>query len=204
VGLAGIAFAREHRIRSLASFREIGPGAQLAVVALAMSVSWFTLLALAHATGLELPFVRTAVPAIWIGMVALVAAVPRGKLEHVCVALLVPGLVWGSVMWSRAVHDGHWERVTQASRNDVHYGTTPATIRDLSSIGADRIVCSGWDTWVCRLVAPNLARSGVTVVPIANVTYTPSLRCALGSRRPPHPWEVKVYREGRLLGVLCH
>jgi hypothetical protein len=201
--VAVVALAREHRIRSLASFRAIGAGARLAVITFAMSMSWFVLVGSTHAVGLQLPFVRTAVPAMWIGVVAVVAAFPRGRLEYIAVALLVPGLVLAAVMWSRAVRDGDWEHVAHSSRNDVLDSTTPATIRNLPSIRADRIVCSFWDLWVCTLVAPNLARSGITATS-AEIAYESSLGCALGSRRPPAPYQVSVYRQGKLLGVLCH
>ncbi len=202
--VAAAAFVWEHHhIRSVASLRALGAAAQLGVLASAMSVCWFGLTAIAYVVGVELPFVRTAVPAMWIGVVAVVATFPRGRLEYIALVLLVPGLVSGAIMWSAAVRSGEWEHVTHSSRNDVLYGTTPATIRDLPSIGADRIVCSAWDENVCQLVAPNLAGSGVTVE-IADVPYDSSLDCVLGSRRPLPPWQVSVYRQGALLGVLCH
>jgi hypothetical protein len=202
--VAAFAFARECRRRSLTSLRQIDSSGELTLLAAAMSISWFALVALSHAFGFELPLVRSAIPALWVGLVGVVAAFPKGRIGYLGVALLVPGLVWGALMWTRAVVDGDWQRVAHLSRNDVLYGTTPATIRDLPSIGADHITCSQWDTWVCRLVSPNLALVGVTVTTVDSLAYDPNLRCALGSRRPPPPWQVSVYRQGKLLGVLCH
>ena len=202
-GIAVAAFAREHRRRSLAGFRASGPGAHFTLLALALTVSWFALVGIGHAFGLELPFVRTAVPALWVGVVAIVAAFPRGKLGYLALALLAPGLVLGTLMWTRAVYDGDWERVSNTSRNDVLFGTTPATIRDLQSIGADYIVCSSYDSWVCKLVGPHLGRSGINLG-IANEPES-KMGCALGSRRPPPPFQVLVYsHQTKLLGVLCH
>jgi hypothetical protein len=172
-------------------------------LALGMAASWFLLVALTHAAGINLPFVRTAVPALWLAVVGIVAAFPRGRLEYLALALLAPAFVLGVVMWSNAIRDGDWQSVSRHSRNDVLYGTTPATIRSLSSIGADRITCANYDTWVCELVAPSLG--GIAVdVPSSFVPYDESLRCAVGSRRPPDPFQVTVYRAGRELGVLCH
>jgi hypothetical protein len=204
VGAIAIAtFVLQHRSRSLTRFRMIGAAGQLAVIAFAMSSSWFILIGLGHAFGMELPFVRSAVPAMWIGVIAAVAAFPKGRLEYVAIVLLVPGLVWGTLMWTRAVRDGDWAQVSQRSRNDVLDGTTPATIRDLSSIHADRIVCSGYDSYVCDLVAPSLASSGVTSVGVANDPVS-TMGCAIGSHKPPQPFQVLVYRQNKLLGVLCH
>jgi hypothetical protein len=168
-----------------------------------MSVSWFVVVTLGHGAGLHLPFVRTAVPALWLAVVGVVAAFPRGRLAYAGVVLLTPAVVSSAVMWTNAVRNGDWHRVSRASRNDVLFGTTPVTIRDVASINADRLDCADYDTWVCRLVAPSLA--GVTVVTEAgDVQYDPNLRCALGTRRPPDPFQVNVYRAGELVGVLCH
>jgi hypothetical protein len=202
--IAAAAISRERGFPSLTTVRGIDGSAFLAVLTFAMTASWFVLVGMAHAVGLQLPFVRTAVPAMWLAVVSLVAAFPRGRLEYVALLLLAPALVLGALMWSAAVRAGDWEQVARTSRNDVLFGTTPATIRDVPLIGADRIVCSTWDTWVCQLVTPNLERSGVTVVPIANLPYDPGLSCAIGSRRPNPPWQVSVYRRDELLGVLCH
>jgi hypothetical protein len=201
--IAVAAFVREHRRRSLSSFRAGGRGAHFALLTLAMALSWFALVGIGHAFGLELPFVRTAVPALWIGVIAIVTTFPRGKLGYLALALLLPGLVLGMLLWSRAVTDGDWQQVSKTSRNDVLYGTTPATIRDLKSIGADYIVCSSYDSWVCKLAGPHLGRSGISVG-IANEPET-SMGCALGSHRPPSPFQVLVYsHETKLLGLLCH
>jgi hypothetical protein len=201
--IAVTAFVRTHRRGSLASFRVTGAGAHFTLLTLAMTVSWFALVGLGHAFGLELPFVRTAVPAIWIGVVTIVAAFPRGRSGYLAVALLVPGLVLGTLMWSRAVHDGDWEQVSKTSRNDVLYSTTPATIRDLKSIGADYIVWSSYDSWVCKLVGTHLGRSGISLG-VANEPES-SKGCALGSHRPPLPFQVLVHsHQTKLLGVLCH
>lgn len=202
-GIAVAAFVREQRRHSLGEFRAAGATAQFTLLTLAMAVSWFALVGIGHAFGLELPFVRTAVPALWIGAIAIVGAFPSGRLGYLALALLTPGLVLGALLWTRAVHDGDWEQVSKSSRNDVLYGTTPATIRDLRSIGADYIVCSSYDSWVCKLVAPYLGRSGISVG-IANEPES-TLGCALGSQRPPQPFQVLVYsHETKLVGVLCH
>jgi hypothetical protein len=186
-----------------ATAQGLGRGYRLAALAGAMCASWFLLLAVAQAAGLiDLPFVRTAVPVLWLAVVALVAAVPRGRVELIAAGLLLPGAIWGCAIWSSAVVDGNWRSVAHASRTEVLYGTTPRTIRDLSRIGANRISCSVWDVWVCRLVTPNLQRSGISVV---GTTSIPRLsHCAVGSRRPPSKWRVAVYEDGKLLGILCH
>jgi hypothetical protein len=201
--LAVGAFAREHRDLFRAGFRDAGRGAQFTLLTLALAVSWFASIGIGHAFGLELPFVRTAVPAIWVAVTAVVAALPRGRLAYAGLALLVPSLVLGALLWTRAVRDGNWEQVSKTSRNDVLYGTTPSTIRDLTSVDADYIVCSGYDSWVCQLVGPHLARSGIGIG-VAN-NPEPNVGCALGSRRPPPPFQVLVYRDQtKLLGILCH
>ena len=198
--------ARRHRSLSVADVRARGGSARLALLTATMSVSWFGLIGVAHAVvGLHLPFVRTAVPALWLAAVALVAAFPRGRLGYLAVALLVPAFVASVLMWTNAVRNGNWERVSQTSRNDVLYSTTPVTIRDLRSIGADKIDCVGYDAPICVLVTPFLAHEGISVITgTGKAVYDASLPCALGSRRPPVPWEVNVYRQGKLLGVLCH
>ena len=96
--IAVAAFVREHRRHSLAEFRAAGAGAQFTLLTLAMAISWFALVGIGHAFGLELPFVRTAVPALWIGVIAIVAAFPRGRLGYLALALLVPGLVLGALL----------------------------------------------------------------------------------------------------------
>jgi hypothetical protein len=206
VGAIAVAAAvRERRGRSPAGIRALGDDTHLAILALAMSVSWLMSVGYTHAFGVQLPFVRSAIPAMWLGVVAVVAAFPRGRLEYVAVGLLVPALVLAALMWTRAVRHGDWEQVSRKSRNDVLFGTTPATIRDLPSIGAGRIACPDYDSWVCQLVAPYLERRGVTVdAPTGAVAYDSNLRCALGSRRAPDPFQVSVYRRGKLVGVLCH
>ncbi|HWB22304.1 MAG TPA: hypothetical protein VG652_05410 [Gaiellaceae bacterium] len=201
--LAIAAFVLQHRARPAAGFHALGASAQLAVIAFAMSGSWFVLIGAGHVFGLELPFVRSAVPALWVGVLAVVAGFPKGRLEVVAVALLVPGLILGGLMWTRAISDGDWARVSQTSRNDVLDGTTPATIRNLSSIHADRLVCSGYDSYVCDLVAPSLVSSGVTSVGVANEPVS-TMGCAIGSHKPAQPFQVLVYRQSKQLGVLCH
>jgi hypothetical protein len=56
---------------------------------------------------------------------------------------------------------------------------------------------------VCYLDAHDLARAEVTVR-LDNGPYVPRLGCALGSRKPPAPYQVIVYRGGARLGQLCH
>jgi hypothetical protein len=202
-GVAAFVLANEHRGKLSAKFHGAGASAQFAILTTAMCASWFVCVGLAHAVGVQLPLVRTAIPAIWIGLVALAAGFPTGRLEWVGLVLLAPAMVWGVLMWSRAVLDGEWQPVAHSSRNDVLFDTTPATIRDLSSVGADLVACSNWDTWVCQLATPNLKRSGVAVIS-GDVAYDPHLKCAVGSRRPPPPWQVSVYRDHTLLGVVCH
>ena len=201
--LAASLLATEHRSDLRPRFRALGASARVAILTSAMCMSWLACVGLAHAAGVQLPLVRTAVPPMWIGLVALVAGFPRGRFEYIALVLLAPAMVWGVLMWSRAVHDGDWQAVAHRSRNDVLLGTTPATIRELRSIGADLIACSNWDMWVCQLVAPNLKRSGVGVI-WGDVAYDARLKCVVGSRRPPPPWEVSVYRRHVLLGVACH
>ena len=176
---------------------------QLAFVAATTCGLWFLLVGVTYATGFEfLPFVRTAVPALWLGVIALVAAFPPGRLQYLAVALLLPGFAWAVVVWTQAVSNGNWQQVDHVSRNDAFEGT-PATIRDVRAIGGDRIVCSYLDSQVCGLVAPNLEGSGVTVSIPPTVTYRRTIRCALGTHRQRPPWQVLVYRKGNLLGVLC-
>jgi hypothetical protein len=205
VVVGAAAFTRIQASNGWRSIRDARGDALLGLIAVALSCSWFLLVGLTYAAGIEtLPFVRTAVPALWVGLVALVAMFPRGRLEYLGVALLLPGCVWAAMMWTEAVHSGDWKQVASRSRNSVLYETTPVTIRDLEEVDATRIVCSSWDSWTCGLVAPSLEQSGVRVVIPRDFVYRAGLRCALGSHRPPPPWQVSVYRNKTLLGVLCH
>jgi hypothetical protein len=195
------------KVMRRAGWKDLGTmpaDAQIAALAFAMSLSWFLSVAVTHAFGLNLPFVRNSVPALWLALVGVVAALPRGRLEYVALALLLPAVVWGLAEWSNAGLHGSWGPIARSSHNDVFYGTTPATISDLSTISANRIVCSHWDRWVCELVTPNLRRSGISVMIDESMKYTANLSCAIGTKRPPSPWQVLVYRNSRPLGVLCH
>ncbi len=124
VAAAAVAsLAREHSTRTLAGFRAIGPGAQLAALTLAMSMSWFALVSLSHAFGLELPFVRTAVPALWVAVVAVVAAFPDGKAPGTSPSLCsYRGSCRARCSGREPLRDGDWKQVAQTSRNDVLLG----------------------------------------------------------------------------------
>jgi hypothetical protein len=177
---------------------------RLAGLCWSMCVSWFVVFGLNRIAGLQLPFVRTAVPALWLAVVGLVATIPRGKLQYAAAALLAPGCVLGILVWAHAVDGGDWQRLAKSSHTPVLYGTTPVGIRDLSPLGADHAACSSQDAWVCEFVSRYLQRSKITIDPGADVKYDPRLPCVTGSRRPPPPWQVNVFRRGKLLGVLCH
>ena len=198
-----VAFAREQRFRSLADLRRAGRSAQLAVWCVLAAVSWFVAVLAADASGTSLPFVRNALPALWLLLVALVAATPSGRVNRLVALILLAPFVLGVVLWAHAGASGDWKPVADASRTDVLYATTPATIRDARSIHASLLDCSWWDRPVCILVAPRLAGEGIRV-DLDDRPYVPNLPCALGSHRPPAPWQVIVYRGGRLLGQLCH
>jgi hypothetical protein len=169
-----------------------------------MVFCWFALIVVLHVGGMTVPFVRTAAPLMWLGLLGLIAGVPAGRFQYVALALLLPGFVLGVAMWAHGAGGGNWAPIARASHNpDILYGATPATLRGLRSISADRIDCSVNDEPVCLLAMPSLRRSGVSVVGNVSRRYEGDPRCALGSHRPPASWHVLVFEQSRLLGILC-
>ncbi len=197
-----VAVVRERR-PSLAALRSSDRYTQAAVWCAVTSVSWFVVMLVVHAFGTELPYARNAVPALWLAVTALVLGVPPTRLRTVAtLILLVPFLV-AVFLWGRAALTGDWKPVAGGIRSDVLNSSTPTTIRDLSSIQADRVDCSSLDYPVCRLASSLLARSGVAVR-MRSGPYVPNLACAIGSHAPPAPFQVIVYRRSTRLGELCH
>ena len=201
--LVAVAFARANRFRSLADLRHAERRAQLAIWCVLAAASWFAGILLTDAAGTPLPFTRNALPALWLLVLALVAAAPRGRLNRLVALILAAPFVLGVLLWAQAGRNADWKPVADASRNDILYRTTPATIRDAGSIHATAVECEWWDWPVCVLVTPKLFRQGIRVNLIRN-RYVAGLPCALGSRRPPSPWQVIVVRGNQLLGQLCH
>jgi hypothetical protein len=192
------------RTNLVSALRAAEPDTQLTVLGWSMCISWFGMVGITRLAGLQLPFTRSAVPSLWVGAIGVIAMIPRGRLENLVAALLAPACILGILVWTNAVRHGDWARVAETSHTPVLYGTTPVTIRDLASIHADRVACSYRDLWVCALAATYLERDHITSDQRIGVAYDGRLPCAIGSKRAPRPWEVNVYRRGKLLGVLCH
>ena len=198
-----IAVVRARWPPSLAVLHSSDRSTQAAVWCALTSCSWFAVMIVVHAFGTELPYARNAVPALWLGVIAVVLGVPPTRLRTVATLILLVPLLVSVVLWGRAALGGDWKPVAGGIRSDVLNSSTPATIRDVSSIHADRVDCSSLDYPVCRLASSLLGRSGVAVR-MRSGPYVRSLGCAIGSHEPPAPFQVIVYRRGTRLGELCH
>jgi hypothetical protein len=178
------------------------PAARVAVVAAAMALSWFVLVGVSYAVGIEdLPFVRSTVPALWLVLAAVVAVLPRGRFEFAATAVLLPGAIWAVVVWVLALTGHGWHAVDRTTENQLFYGATPTSIRDVPGHG-DRIACTDLDFPTCRIVRWNLARRGVAVT-FPGTKYMPDVPCIVGSVRVPPPGQVLVYRGNRIVGAVC-
>ncbi len=168
-----------------------------AVVAGAMSISWFVVVPLSRLVGMQPMFYRNAIPTVWLVVLAVVVIFPHGRRGTALLGALAIPVVLGVGVIASAADDGRWDRVAS-----VLSETTPVTIRDLKSGDADLIECSSFDSPVCLIAIPMLAERGI-IVSLADYPYTTNVACVKGSRFAPEPNQVWVYLGGQRLGKLC-
>ena len=170
---------------------------RVAVVAGAMSISWFVVVPLTRLVGMQPMFYRNAIPTLWLVVLAVVVIFPHGRRGKALLGALAIPVVLGVGVIASAVDDGRWDRVAS-----VLSETTPVTIRDLKSGDADLIECSSFDSPVCLIAIPMLAERSI-IVSLADYPYTTDVACVKGSRFAPEPNQVWVYLGGQRLGKLC-
>lgn len=120
----------------------------------------------------------------WWRRVAAAAVVVNLVAGAVGVSLLVTGLDYSSTMYGNILNN-----------------IPPRSFREVSRLGATKIICSLNDMPVCDVYAHYLARRGIEVT---GVTWTGNrYRCVTGWRRPSYPDGVVLLRGDRDLGMLC-
>jgi hypothetical protein len=201
--VAWAAFSPGERPTRMA-LRTLDGSRRLAVITGTMALSWYVLTAIASAaTIIHPPFTRNSIPALWLLVIALIAAFPRGRLGWVVVLLLIPGFAWSASAWTRAATAQDWARLPDIADLNVLGGGTPPSLRSLPGTGATSITCTWYSEMGCQLAAPRLGKEGISVVPLGPA-MSPRAHCVVGSVRPPAIWQVTVMRGRSVLGIACY
>jgi hypothetical protein len=88
-----------------------------------------------------------------------------------------------------------------ARYGDILVTTPPPALRNVSSLGATRVLCSHRDMQVCGIYRPYLAHRGIRV---KHTSWTTNrYPCATGSTLPIAFHGVLALRDRRALGLLC-
>lgn len=205
-GLVLAAAARPRRGRSRPSARGVAPARRDTTVfelVAAYSIADLAVIELSNATHLtSAPFYRNSLfvgYAVVLWLLRELRTSDDGRWRrHVFFALVGANLVASAIGVSLLV--GGYD-YSAARYGDVLLATPPPALRDVSHLGATRVVCSRKDMQVCGVYTPYLARRRIRV--ISTSWTTDRHRCVTGRVRPILLHGVVVWRGTHELGLLC-
>jgi hypothetical protein len=169
----------------------------------AYSVGTLVVIELANATRLTAaPFYRNSLFVGYAVVLWLLRELGRGDAERwrrgVFVALVGANLVASTIGVSLLLRGDDY---STSRYGDVLVTTPPPALRNVSHLGATRVVCSKSDMQVCGIYVPYLRRRGVRVV--RTPWTTDRHRCVSGHVPPIPRHGVVVWRGAHELGLLC-
>lgn len=159
---------------------------------------YFCLTLVAALIGLGWPFPRNALPAIWCLFMATALTIRLDRIPGVAlfVSIMVSAAV-GVFSIGTGLRTNNYSMFGPAMVDSV-----PVNIEKVHTLQASHILCSGYDSPVCLLAIPSLARNNIGV--ILSDALQPEIDCVLGNVAPRRPWQVRVMRGETLLGQVCH